>query len=294
MIKLGVKHIVLLLAALIAGGCTAVSHVPSVNSLLLAEPEPTSQRSQLVIARYTHILYEAPLSEEERAELLFQRGIAYDSIGLNSLALLDYTEALRLKPDMAEAYNSVGVHYTQEGQFLQAYEAFDSTLEINPDYHFALLNRGIALYYGGRSELAAKDTLAFLTKDASDPIRVLWHYIAARQVDELTAFTQLREWRKGLDNATWSTSIVDFYLGEVDEAAVVAALISDVQSQAQLNNRLCEAYFYLGKYHAHKGNKVTAANYFKLSLSTNVHEYVEHKFSRIELANIRASNRMQD
>lgn len=287
-------RLLLILTVGFVAACSSVQQGPSVNSLLLAEPEPTSQRSQLVIARYTHILYQAPLKDEERAELLFQRGIAYDSIGLKSLALLDYNEALRLKPDMAEAYNSVGVHYTQEGQFLQAYEAFDSTLEIDPDYHFALLNRGIALYYGGRSELAIQDTLAFLSQDESDPIRVLWHYIAARQVDEVAALAQLKMRRENLDPAIWSTSLVDFYLGEVDEAAVVAALILDVQSQAQLNNRLCEAYFYLGKYHAHKGNQVTAANYFKLSLSTNVHEYVEHKYSRIELANIRAARISQD
>ncbi|MFC4699093.1 lipoprotein NlpI [Glaciecola siphonariae] len=297
-ISLIVKHwrkfSILLVIMLFASGCTSVRQGPSVNSLLLAEPEPVSQRAQLVIARYTHILYQAPLSDEERAELVFQRGIAYDSIGLNSLARLDYAEALRLKPDMAEAYNSVGVHYTQEGQFLQAYEAFDSTLEINPDYHFALLNRGIALYYGGRNELAARDTLAFLSQDESDPIRVVWHYIAASKVDNEAALANLRQRRETLDENIWSTSLVDFYLGKVDEAAVVAALIRDVQSQAQLNNRLCEAYFYLGKYHAQRGNKVTAANYFKLSLSTNVHEYVEHKYARIELANIRAAARAQD
>ncbi|WP_371193477.1 lipoprotein NlpI [Glaciecola sp. SC05] len=292
--NLGSARLLVLLMVVFVGGCSSSRQGPSVNSLLLAEPEPTSQRAQLVIARYTHILYQAPLNEEERAELLFQRGIAYDSIGLKSLALLDYTEALRLKPDMAEAYNSVGVHYTQEGQFLQAYEAFDSTLEINPDYHFALLNRGIALYYGGRSELAAQDTLAFLNKDESDPIRVLWHYIAARQLNEVNAFEQLESRRKELDNDKWSTSLVDFYLGKVDEATVVAELIMDVQSQTELNNRLCEAYFYLGKYHAYRGNVVTAANYFKLSLSTNVHEYVEHKYARIELANIRASSRAKD
>jgi lipoprotein NlpI len=210
------------------------------------------------------------------------------------LALLDYTEALRLKPDMAEAYNSVGVHYTQEGQFLQAYEAFDSTLEINPDYDFALLNRGIALYYGGRTELAAQDTLAFLAKDETDPIRVLWHFIAASKLNRDEALTDLQMQRRFLDDATWSTSIVDFYLGKIDEAAVVATLIMDVQSQTQLNNRLCEAYFYLGKYHAQKGNAVTAINYFKLSLSTNVHEYVEHKYSRIEISNLRAASRGQN
>ncbi|MFC3120181.1 lipoprotein NlpI [Agaribacter flavus] len=257
------------------------------NSLLLAEPEPTSQRSQMVIARYTHILYKAPLSDEEKAELLFQRGIAYDAIGLTSLARLDYTEALRLKPDMAAAYNSVGVHYIQQGNYLQAFEAFDSTLDINPDYDFALLNRGIALYYAGRAELASVDTAAFLQKDKSDPYRVLWRFITENKVDPIAAHNELSENRLQLDSDNWATSIVDFYLGKIDEKAVIASLLDNVSSQTELNNRLCEAYFYLGKYHAARGNEMVATNYFKLSLSTNVHEYVEHKYARIELGNLR-------
>lgn len=38
-----------------------------------------------------------------------------------------------------------------------SYEAFDSALELAPDYDYAFLNRGIALYYGKRPELAVQD-----------------------------------------------------------------------------------------------------------------------------------------
>ncbi len=286
-----IKVIWLLLIILGVSACQSTSTKPSfTNSLLLAEPEPTSQRSQMVIARYTHILYKAPLSDDEKAELLFQRGIAYDAIGLTSLARLDYVEALKLKPDMAAAYNSVGVHHIQQGNYLQAYEAFDSTLDINPEYHFALLNRGIALYYAGRAELASADTAAFLEKDKSDPYRVLWNFITENKVDPVAAASELAAHRQRLDESNWATSIVDFYLGNIDEKTVIASLLKEVNSQAELNNRLCEAYFYLGKYHAARGNQMIAANYFKLSLSTNVHEYVEHKYARIELGNLRSQS----
>jgi lipoprotein NlpI len=168
-----------------------------------------------------------------------------------------------------------------------AYESFDSTLDINPDYDFALLNRGIALYYGGRSELALADLNRFYEKDKQDPYRVLWSFIVEQKVDRNRALANLALHRKNLDDKNWATSIVDFYLGKVDETAVIADLVDDVKSQKQLNDRLCEAYFYLGKYHSDLGNKVKAANYFKLSLSTNVFEYVEYRFSRVELARLR-------
>jgi lipoprotein NlpI len=241
----------------------------------------------MAIARYNHILTQAPLKDEERAELLFQRGMLYDSVGLSSLARYDFIQALQLKPDMAEAHNSIGIHYIQQMDFIMAYESFDSTLDINPDYDFAILNRGIALYYGGRAELAISDLNRFYEKDKHDPYRVLWTFIVEQNIDRERAIANLAIHRKELDDENWATSIVDFYLGKVDETAVIADLVDDVKSQKQLNDRLCEAYFYLGKYHSDLGNKIKAANYFKLSLSTNVFEYVEYRFSRVELARLR-------
>ena len=142
----------LLIMMIVLGGCAQVpnTYTPQMGNLLLAEPAPINPRAQLAIARYNYILAEASLEDTEKADLFYQRGMLYDSVGLSGLAQFDYTQALNLKPNMAEAYNSMGVHYTQQLEFVQAYEAFDSSLDINPDYDFAFLNRGIALYYGGR------------------------------------------------------------------------------------------------------------------------------------------------
>lgn len=257
------------------------------SNLLLAEPAPMSVRSQMAIARYNQILDKAPLKDQERAELLHQRGMLYDSVGLTGLAQYDFDQAIHLKPDMAEAYNSLGVHYTQQMNFIQAYEAFDATLDINPDYEFAFLNRGIALYYGGRPDLAIQDFDAFYSKDETDPYRALWTYIAKREIDDKKALDELRIARAGLDQENWATNLVDLYLGEIDEQDLLNALIQGVTSQQQLTDRLCEAYFYLGKYNSAKGNKGVASNYFKLALSTNVFEYVEHRYARLELTLLR-------
>ena len=88
---------------------------------------------------------QAPLKDEERAELLFQRGMLYDSVGLSGLARYDFMQALELKPDMAEAHNSIGIHYIQQMDFIMAYESFDSTLDINPDVSIIVNNSGVLL-----------------------------------------------------------------------------------------------------------------------------------------------------
>ncbi|MFT5677255.1 MAG: lipoprotein NlpI [Paraglaciecola sp.] len=278
--------VIILLSSFLAG-CAANMQTQMGNAqmgnLLLAEPAPMSARSQMAIARYNQILVQASLKDEERAQLFHQRGMLYDSVGLSGLAQFDFNQALRLKPDMAEAYNSIGVHYTQQMEFAEAYEAFDATLDINPDYDFAFLNRGIALYYGGRPDLAIEDFDAFYSKDESDPYRALWSFIAAREVDTNRALAELNDSRKQLDENNWATKLVDLYLGEITENGLLNGLIKGVTSQQQLTDRLCEAYFYLGKYHSAKGNRGVASNYFKLALSTNVFEYVEHRYARLEL-----------
>lgn len=253
------------------------------GNLLLAEPAPMSQRSQLAIARYSHILGNTDLEDEQRAQLLHQRGTLYDSVGLSGLAQYDFNQAISLKPDLAEAYNSMGVHYTQQMNFIQAYEAFDATLDINPDMEFAFLNRGIALYYGGRPDLAVRDFGKFYNKNATDPYRALWNYLASSEIDKQQAMIKLAQQRKDLDETNWATQLVDLYLDKMTENKLLTALISGVTSQQQLTDRLCEAYFYLGKYHSARGNTGIASNYFKLALSTNVFEYVEHRYARLEL-----------
>jgi lipoprotein NlpI len=208
---------------------------------------------------------------------------------LSGLAQYDFNLAIRLKPDLAEAYNSMGVHYTQQMNFIQAYEAFDATLDLNPDYEFAFLNRGIALYYGGRPDLAIKDFDTFYSKDETDPYRALWTYIAQREIDDKKAFDELSHARAILDQGNWAANLVDLYLGKIDEQTLLNALIKGVTSQQELTDRLCEAYFYLGKYNSAKGNRGVASNYFKLALSTNVFEYVEHRYARLELTLLRGN-----
>ena len=259
------------------------------KGLLLAEPLPVDPRIQFTIARYNQILLQPSLADDERAELFYKRGIFYDRAGLPNLAEFDFSQAVSLKADMAAAYNSLGVHLIQKREFDRAYEAFDSTLDIEPEYDYALLNRGIALYYAGRPELGVADLDDFYLKDISDPFRVLWAYHGSAEIDAITAKSELLKRKQEMNTEHWAVSIIDLYLGLGSEIDIFHNLVQGVKSSTELTQRLCEAYFYLGKYHAFLGNNGVALNYFKLSLSTNVYEYVEHRYARLEMAKIRES-----
>ncbi len=279
-------------AAFISQGCTSSGPTSQtvISQLVIAEPLPVNYKSEIALARLTEVIQRAEVTDEQRAQLLYDRGVVYDSVGLRSLARLDFNRALRLKPDMVEAYNFLGIHYTQLQDFDQAYEAFDSALELAPEHEYAYLNRGIALYYGERSALAVDDLNTFYGLKKSDPYRLLWLYLIDQDIDNEKALQNLKERAKDIGDDVWAKSIVRLYSGEIEQAEFIRDIALNVRSNKEFSERLCEAYFYLGKFNLLKGDKRVAANYYKLALSTNVYEFVEHRYAKLELDLIRQND----
>lgn len=273
------------LLATLLGGCAM--QPPVTQSWLIPEPLAVSYRTELAIARLSEILIRAELSDEQSAQLYYDRGVMYDSVGLRSLARLDFIRALRLKPDMADAYNFIGIHHTIGGEYAQAYEAFDSALELAPEHEFAYLNRGIALYYDGKSDLAISDFQTFLQLKPDDAYRMIWLYLAQSSVSVADAKVQLAANARALKSGEWSSNIVQFLLGEMTEKALLDSVVVDLSSQQMLAERLCEVYFYLAKWHESQQQPELAMNYYKLVLATNVYEFVEHRYARVEMSRLR-------
>lgn len=282
---------VLLSSSLVLGlvfvlqGCvtTTSSSNNYIDQLVIAEPLPINYKSEVAIARMTDVIHRADITDEQRAQLFYDRGVIYDSVGLRSLARLDFNRALRLKPDLVEAYNFLGIHYTQLQEFEQAYESFDATLELSPEHEYAYLNRGIALYYGDRASLAVDDLNEFYQQSIDDPYRLLWLFIGEYKVDAVEALKNLKVRAKNISDDVWAKSIVNLYAGTISQSQFIELVTQNIHSNKQFSERLCEAYFYLGKLNLLQGHKRAAANFYKLALSTNVYEFVEHRYAKLEL-----------
>lgn len=270
---------------LLSQGCVSTSvEKPSViGQLIIAEPNAISYKSEIALARLSQVLQRAEISDGQRAELFYQRGVEYDKVGLRALARFDFNQAISLKPDMVDAYNFIGIHFTQLQEFNQAYDAFDSAIELAPDHEYAYLNRGIALYYGGRANLASDDFKVFRQYQQNDPYRVLWQYLADLETNQQQAAQDLSLYAELIDESVWAKKVIDLYLGKINQATFIDHLTDNVSSNKALTERLCEAYFYLGKYNQMKGDVNAAINFFKLALSTNVYEFVEHRYAKLEL-----------
>lgn len=74
----------------------------------------------------------ATISEEKEKEQEYEKAIGH------------YTKAIRLKPDLVEAYNNRGVAYGYKGKFDQAIQDFNKAIDLNPQHATVYNNRGNA------------------------------------------------------------------------------------------------------------------------------------------------------
>ena len=274
-------------------GCSSMDAGTSVHSsepdeakAILAVPLQVSYQNELALAKIGQLLSSSDLNPDQRAELYYERGVVFDRVGLRTMARIDFNRALRERPDFAEAYNFIGVYLTQQQDFDNAYDAFDSALELAPDYDYAFLNRGIALYYGQRPKLAVEDLSEFYRRRPEDPYRVLWLYMAEQQVDAQQADKALQRRYKQHAGDEWGWAIVSVFAGQQSEAEFMRQLSSSSKNNRELAERLCEAYFYLGKWHLAQGKKNLAESYFKLSMANNVYDFIEHRYAMLELVQL--------
>ncbi len=275
------------LTGLLLGGCASAPSAPDERpQLLLATPQQADPQLEIQLAKLGELLQVPDLTDEQRARFLYDRGIRYDAVGLRTLARIDFNQALQLQPNMPEVYNFVGIYATQAMEFDQAYQAFDAVLELDPTFIYAYLNRGIALYYGERPELAAEDLTSFLLAEPTDPYRALWLYFAQRELDPEQALVQLADHRSRMDGSQWSVGLVDLFLGRISGGELLASSREGLSQQGELAERLCEAYFYLGKQARLEGDPGRAMNLYKLSLATNVYEFVEHRYALLEMRQV--------
>jgi len=83
------------------------------------------------------------------AEFYLKRGEDYSDAHQYDRAIADYTTALELKPDYAEAYNNRGFAYYLKGDFDQAIKDYTRAIELRPNYPKAYNSRGVVYMTGG-------------------------------------------------------------------------------------------------------------------------------------------------
>ncbi|WP_372882876.1 lipoprotein NlpI [Psychromonas sp.] len=259
----------------------------AIRQLPLPTAVQVDYQDEIKLLRINQLLAEEKgLSGRQRAILFYERGAIYDRMGLTAHSRYDFTQALNADPTFAEPYNSLGLYLLLSQSYDEAFDAFDSALELSQEMQYSYLHRAAGLYQVERYYLAKSDIEKFYMLDKTDPYRILWRFIITAQLDPQKALDALRSDTQLKEDMRYAWSIVDVIAGRITEKRFLETVSYGVRSNKELAKRLCEAYFYLGHWHKLSGNIEKAIYYFKLSTATNIHEFIEYKYSLMELAAI--------
>lgn len=290
-----------LTAPLVLAGCQSTAYETpdfAVNPLkpdeiiLTAPVTELSDYDQLMVLRLSELLDRGEVSDpEDRAQLFYELGIVYDRMGLESSARVMFMNALFEKPDFAPAYDFLGVYFASHGMFQDAYEAFDSALELAKSQGqkriFTYFSRAIALYYGLRPAHALEDMEIDYKSRRGDPYRMLWCWIiGSAAYDPNTALQMLRE--KSLDaneeqRSSFGMRIVEYILGDISEDELLDLMRDPKLTMQERIERVSEAYFYLGKQAQIAGDDRKAFWYYHLCTAAAKHDFLENRYSRVEI-----------
>jgi tetratricopeptide (TPR) repeat protein len=97
---------------------------------------------------------------EKLAVAHLHRAVMRHEKGDFDAAMRDYDQAIRLKPDYADAFNSRGVLYADKGDPERAVQDYDEAIRLKPEKRtlaWALFNRGLAYAQKGKHQRAIED-----------------------------------------------------------------------------------------------------------------------------------------
>ena len=125
-------------------------------------------------------------TKNDAGAAFYNRGLAYRNLGKLDRAIDDFDQALKLKPNFADAWNERGVAYRQKGNNVQAVADFDEALRLQPDNAAALFNRAGALTSLGQFERAIADFNRVLQFSPADAEALLARGQARRAAGDVT------------------------------------------------------------------------------------------------------------
>lgn len=115
-------------------------------------------------------------------------------------------------------------------------------------------------------------------RSPTDAYAAMWRYMARVRAGRPDAAAELETAAAKLKQDQWPFPAVELLLGRKTPEAVLAAA-------AKPDDR-CEAQFYIGMWHALRGDRKAAAEPLKAALETCPKSFVEYLGAKVELARV--------
>lgn len=241
------------------------------------------------------------------ARRYYNRGVLYSAKEDNDRAIADYSEAIRLDPTLYPPLINRGLIYFDNNDYGRAITDFSEAIRLNPKQALGFFNRGYVYAIQGDTDRAIPDLSEAIRLDSSYTKSFLWRgYVnsilgnydaAASDLGRVLLATDdayaalwyfLANWRTGkpsamalevfaskLKPAEWPYPVVQLFLGRNTPDQVLAA--------AGKPNELCEAQFYIGVWHALRGERVAASAALRAAIDSCPKWFAEYHGAQAEL-----------
>ena len=168
------------------------------------------------------------------------------------LAIAEFSEAIRLKPDFVEAYNNRGLSYDCKGDHDKAIADYSEAIRLKPDYVLAYDNRGIACINKGDYTNAIANENQAIRLDPKDAMAYYNRGNAYTGIggydNAITDFNEAIQLKPNYVNAYISRATAYAYKSDWDSA------ITNCNEAIRLDPKGATAYFNRGNAYTDKGD----------------------------------------
>ena len=234
--------------------------------------EPSQDQAQELINLYSKGQFLKALEKAKPLISLFPKAIILHNIrGASNTALQrydaaidSYKQAIKIKPDYADAYSNMGIALKDKGELDAAIDSYKQAIKIKPDYAVAYNNMGVVLKDKGELD-AAIDSFKQAIKIKSDYADAYSNMgIALKDKGELDAaidsYKQAIKIKPGYADAYYNMGNVLKDKGELDVA------IDSYKKAIKIKPGYADAYYNMGNVLKDKGELDVAIDSYKQAI----------------------------
>jgi tetratricopeptide (TPR) repeat protein len=173
-----------------------------------------------------------------RAAFYTNRGIVYADQQKWDLAVADYTQAIAINPNLAEAYNNRGIVYRNQQKWDLAVADYTQAIAINPNLAEAYTNRGNVYRNQQKWDLAVAD---FTQAIAINP------NLAEAYYNRGNVYADLQKWDLALADYTQAIAINPNYAEAYGNRGIVYLNLGDINKARENFQRAAQLFLTQGR-----------------------------------------------
>ncbi len=180
----------------------------------------------------------------------------------------ELNQSIRERPGDFDLYSARGDVRFFLGDFAAAIDDYEQMVTLRPEVDASHWRRGIALFYAGRYEDAARQFERYHTFDQVDRENGIWRYLSVFKADGAEAANQsLLKYEK--DDREPFPDVYRLFAGTMTSDEVLSRIESASLADSERQKRLFYAHLYIGLLQAVQGHDASAKSYLSQAVAND-------------------------